>query len=78
LEDVPFILLKAQIVPHLHRCSNLQILDDEAMADAPALHIIAIIIGAGVAGPVLALTILSTSVLRKRYRPVIQTRDTDP
>jgi FAD-dependent urate hydroxylase len=43
------------------------------MADAPAPHTIAII-GAGVAGPVLALTILSNSVLRKRYRPVIYER----
>lgn len=43
------------------------------MADAPAPHSIAII-GAGVAGPILALTIVSNSALRKRYHPVIYER----
>lgn len=40
------------------------------MADRPAPHTIAII-GAGVAGPVLALTILSNPVLKEHYKPVI-------
>lgn len=43
------------------------------MADRPAPHTIAII-GAGVAGPVLALTILSNPVLKEHYRPVIYER----
>ncbi|KAJ5090658.1 FAD/NAD(P)-binding domain-containing protein [Penicillium argentinense] len=43
------------------------------MADKPAPHTIAII-GGGVAGPVLALTILSHPVLKERYKPVIYER----
>lgn len=43
------------------------------MADRPAPHTIAII-GAGVAGPVFALTILSNPVLREKYKPVIYER----
>ena len=43
------------------------------MADIPTPHTIAII-GAGVAGPVLALTILSNPILKQRYRPVIYER----
>ncbi|KAJ5130267.1 FAD/NAD(P)-binding domain-containing protein [Penicillium bovifimosum] len=43
------------------------------MADRPAPYTIAII-GGGVAGPVLALTILSNPVLKERYKPVIYER----
>lgn len=47
------------------------------MADEMALYTIAII-GAGVAGPVLALTILSNPVLKKLYKPVIYERLPQP
>jgi FAD-dependent urate hydroxylase len=47
------------------------------MADGQAPYTIAII-GAGVAGPVFALTILSNPDLRKRYKPVIYERLPQP
>jgi len=50
----------------------------QAMNHPPAPRLKVGIIGAGIAGPVLALQILSHPILRNRFRPIIYDQSRDP